>query len=157
MAIFKKTTSVWENDHRTINIHNMNISATHLGNEQEIISFFDKIALLSHTKDYNDTQIASMIHDYIKYSPRIIKTLFYKHKKDIIALIFSDIAGIKQSEDFSQEITMRCCKNNFGFSIVELPISKYSDIQKGALNVPEDWKPFEQLNKTFNKMSIFFT
>lgn len=156
MAIFKKVTSVWENDHRSINIHNMNISANHLGNEQEIINFFDKIALLGADKDYDEMQLVAIIHDFIRYSPRILKTSFYKQKKNIIALIFTDVTGIKLGEDFTQEITMKCYPNNFGFSIVELPVSKYSDIQKGTLNVPEGWKPFDGLNKTFDKMSIFF-
>ncbi len=156
MAIYNLINNTLKNSFRTIDIVNINTSSTHLGSEEEIVEFLDKVAFFSADPAYNERELVSMIHDYFKHSSRILNVKFYKCKKNIVALIFSDSFGLKQEKDFSQKATLKCLANKVEFSIVQVPHTKYSDIQKGDISVPKSWKPAEDLNNFYSKLNIFF-
>lgn len=134
----------------------MNVSSDHLGGEDEIMAFMDKIAHLVSEKNYDPTKLSVMMHDYVGQNSRIQKVSFYKYRNRIIALIFTDISGLKSERDFSQEINLHCKYSPLRFSIIEMASNKYYHIKKGVVSIPDGWVPYTELNKTFDRLSIFF-
>jgi hypothetical protein len=140
-----------------IDIHNMEVSMSHWGNERGIQSLAETVDMA--TIDANDVDFENRIFNILlnlsKENSKIEKIIFYN---DFTYLIISNVRTFAPENFLKRSIQITHKKANRKILINEITTQEFEEIEEGKKTLPAEWTENQDLTNKFETYrSLFLT